>query len=283
MTMFLVTGARGLLGATLLCCLNEKGEEAIAFEGDVSHRDEVMSHALHVDAGSIIIHSAAMTDVTRCEREPAACRLSNVEGTRNVRDLAVASGARFIYISTASVFDGERGDYAESDSPMPKNVYNRTKAEGELIAAEYPNSLIIRLNLIGIHPDGSRGRNFLEWLLDSIRGNRELRLFTDIRINPLGNWTAAELVIALARMQTLPRIVHLGSRDILSKADIGKLVMTRFPSFSGNVSCSVSDKSEKVHRPKEMWLDVRLAREMMKLPIPTIAEEIETIFSHLPN
>ena len=47
--------------------------------------------------------------------------------------------------------------------------------------------MVLRLNLIGIHPDGSRGKNFLEWLLDDIHANKDLTLFADVCINPLSN------------------------------------------------------------------------------------------------
>ena len=51
--------------------------------------------------------------------------------------------------------------------------------------------MVLRLNLIGIHPDGSRGQNFLEWLLDGFRANKDMTLFADACINPLSNWTIA--------------------------------------------------------------------------------------------
>jgi dTDP-4-dehydrorhamnose reductase len=45
-------------------------------------------------------------------------------------EIAAALNARFVYISTDSVFDGKRGDYAETDEPAPVNVYARSKLAG---------------------------------------------------------------------------------------------------------------------------------------------------------
>ena len=36
---------------------------------------------------------------------------------------------RFLYISTASVFKGDHGDYREEDAPEPTNAYNESKRE----------------------------------------------------------------------------------------------------------------------------------------------------------
>ncbi len=41
------------------------------------------------------------------------------------------TGGKMIHISTDSVFDGQRGNYRETDQPNPINVYARTKLAGE--------------------------------------------------------------------------------------------------------------------------------------------------------
>jgi dTDP-4-dehydrorhamnose reductase len=54
----------------------------------------------------------------------------------------------FVYISTASVFYGDTGDYTEYDVPNPKNFYSLTKLLGEFVVSEssLANWLIIRTN-----------------------------------------------------------------------------------------------------------------------------------------
>jgi dTDP-4-dehydrorhamnose reductase len=52
--------------------------------------------------------------------------------------------ARLVYISTAYVFRGDRGQYREDDEVLPVNKYAWSKLGGECAARLYDNSLIIR-------------------------------------------------------------------------------------------------------------------------------------------
>jgi len=280
----LVTGPRGLLGAALMPVLSNAGFRVMPFDGDIMDRAAVQVAARNLGPSDWIIHAAAATDVNRCERDRVWCYAVNIHGTRNIRDAAVTRGARLIFISTASVFSGEEGGYCEQDLPYPKNFYNLTKYVGEVLAGEYVNATTLRLNLIGIHPKGSRGRNFFEWLLDTVRSDGDMRLFTDARINPLSNWTVADYVRDLIGRPAPPKVLHLASRDVLSKADIGRFVVARFPAYNGKImfTTSCDNLSTAAHRPKEMWLNAEAAVRYFGAKPPTIESEIERIFSLLP-
>ena len=54
--------------------------------------------------------------------------------------------SKFIYLSTACVFDGHSGMYNETDSPSPENFYSSTKLLGEYEVKKLKKSLIIRTN-----------------------------------------------------------------------------------------------------------------------------------------
>lgn len=58
-------------------------------------------------------------------------------------------GAKLVLISTDYVFDGIRGNYAETDKPNPVNFYGLTKLEAERIVAEtLPEALIVRTSVL---------------------------------------------------------------------------------------------------------------------------------------
>ncbi len=272
----LVTGPQGLLGATLVRVLRSYGCEPVAFEGDI--RNISASTQVRDSGANWVIHTAAKTDVGACEREPQLAQEVNVEGTKRVLEGARASGARFLYISTVSVFKGDKGDYTEDDVPEPTNVYNRTKYEAEQAVLAYEKGSVLRLNLIGIHPQGSRGRNFFEWLVDSVAANKDLNLFADSFVNPLSSGTVARHIAALVAREWEGNLLHIGSRDVLSKEAIGRLVLARFPDYKGTVrAASVDAIPDGVFRPKQMWLNTDRAAAMLG-PMPSIAEEVEKIF-----
>lgn len=275
----LVTGARGLLGSALVSQLQRGGYETHSFAGDIRNRDEVLAEVARVSP-LWVIHAAAKTDVAACEANPQEAYDVHVAGTRHIVEAARAAGAYVLYISTASVFSGLLGNYLEDDTPEPVNVYNKTKYEGEREVAAYERGYIARLNLIGIHPSGSRGKNFLEFLCDSFAGNKDMMLFDDVYINPLSPQTIAAYVERI--METCPgqHVLHLVSRGRLSKAQVGELVREYFPDYTGTIrKASIDSIADGVARPKEMWLNGAATEKALGIEASSIAQELQVIFN----
>jgi dTDP-4-dehydrorhamnose reductase len=283
MSTVVVTGSRGLLGATLMRVLPEAGFRAVPLTGDIRDAAAVAKQIAQA-APDHVVHAAAMTYVAACERQPQEAFAVNGEGTKNVVEAARVAGVPVLYISTASVFRGDHGDYHELDAPEPTNAYNQSKREGERHTLAYERGMVLRLNLIGVHPDGSRGQNFFEWLLDNFRDDKDMTLFADACINPLSNWTIAALIAKILARDRLGNILHIGSRDVLSKAAIGELARARLPDYCGTLRPgSVEAIADGVFRPKQMWLNTDKAAALLG-PMPTVAQELNTIFarSRLP-
>jgi dTDP-4-dehydrorhamnose reductase len=277
MPCVVVSGASGLLGATLMRVLPDAGCRVIPLSGDIRDAAAIGKQIAQA-APAYVVHAAAMTYVANCERQPQQAFAVNGGGTKNVVEAARVVGASILYISTASVFRGERGDYCEEDAPEPTNAYNQSKREGELHTLDYELGIVLRFNLIGIHPNGSRGQNFFEWLLEGFRTNKDMTLFADACINPLSNWTVAALVAKILTRDRFAKILHIGSRDVLSKAAIGELVSVRFPGYRGTLrSGSVDAVADGIFRPKQMWLNTDKAAALLG-PMPTVAQELDTIF-----
>ena len=282
MTKVLVTGSRGLLGATLMRVLPEMGFDTVVFEGDVRDRD-VVDLAFYEHKIDWVVHCAAKTSVAECEKNPRLAFEVNTESCRSLVLAARPTGTKIIYISTASVFSGEVGGYLEDDTPEPIRVYDQSKREGELHVLDYDKGMVLRLNLIGLHPDIPRVKNFMEWLVDAFKSNRDVTLFDDVFINPLSNWSAARTIGTLIRDDCKDRVLHIGSRDVLSKAAIGKLVAARFQSYTGKIATgSVDAIGDGVKRPKLMWLDTHKAHQLLCIRMPMLGEEISKIFSRTP-
>lgn len=278
----LITGMSGLLGSTLEQILKKEGYDVYDINVDISNADAVNNFAAKNTNFDWIIHTAAVTNVDSCEKDRFLCYSVNAQGTKNVRDLAKTIEAKLIYISTASVFSGEEGNYKETDLPYPRNFYNLTKFLGEQVILEYNLGLVLRLNLIGIHPKGSRGLNFFEWLIDSIKTNKNIQLFSDVMINPLSNWTIAEFINNLIEINPQERILHLASKNILSKADIGKLVIKKLRNYRGKARFVTRDDNQSdALRPKQVWLNADYAQTKLGLEMPTLESEIKKILEKL--
>jgi dTDP-4-dehydrorhamnose reductase len=168
-------------------------------------------------AGDVVVHTAAMTDVDGCERDPDAAFAVNAAGAANV----AASGARVILLSTDYVFDGraERA-YREDDPTGPLSAYGRSKLAAERSVLERPGNLVVRTSWVY-----GAGRNFIRSILAAEAAGKRLRVVDDQRGRP--TW-AGDLAAALVRLIGLESagIVHVtGDGEPCTWADLAEVVV----------------------------------------------------------
>lgn len=275
----LITGIRGMVGLDMAMQAKLLGHEVVGLISD-RHDDRTFDLDIKLIKANIcepffidqnidaIIHCAAYTDVSKAESEKEKCYKLNVDGTRNVRNLAREKGAKLVYISTPFVFDGYTGNYSEEDCPLPLNFYANTKLIGEEISKDHDNHLIIRASPIGMRAEGML-QNFVQWFIYKAKNNESFNLFTDVRLNLLHTKTLASLILDAIEKDE-KGILHLASRDIVNKAEIWDYIVTFYPKYSGKVTRMSVDGTEAgkiAHRPKEMWLNVdRALASGYKLP-----------------
>ena len=145
----LITGGSGVLGTELKKFFPDSLFPSRS-ELDVTNHDMVFDYFSKNEFDSII-HTAAMTSIRQCESEKKLSWDTNVVGTKNLVDATTEfrSNSKFIYLSTACVFDGHDGMYKESSIPSPENFYALTKLIGEQQIKNLKNYLIIRTNFVG--------------------------------------------------------------------------------------------------------------------------------------
>lgn len=144
----LITGSTGVLGIELKKIFPDSISPTHK-EFDICDKN-IVSTFFNENKIDTIIHTAALTTVRGCEENKLLAMQTNVKGTENLVDKFKHSNpdGKFVYISTACVFDGYSGMYDESSIPYPENFYSLTKLLGEHKVKLYPNSLIIRTNFV---------------------------------------------------------------------------------------------------------------------------------------
>lgn len=232
MKKILITGSNGLLGQNLLDQLIGRADcEVLAISKspniypgpkayhfmqiDLTRRDDILNIQKSFSP-DVVIHAAAMTQVDPCEINQELCHDVNVEGTRNMADLASNCGSKFIYISTDFIFDGEGGPYVETDQPNPVNYYGISKLEGERITKGLNMSwAIVRTILVyGLTPAMSRS-NLVLWVKESLEKKIPIRVVEDqYRMPTLVN----DLAWGIIRIVDLEKqgVFHLSGPDYAS-------------------------------------------------------------------
>jgi UDP-glucose 4-epimerase len=154
MKKVLLTGGAGFIGSHVADHLLEKGcavtiydnlsfgsrnhilDDVEFIEGDIADRDSVFS-LFNEHTFDTVIHLAAIHFIPYCNQHPnLACR-TNVEGTQNIFDAALASGKieRLFTASTAAVYPDMPGPIPETTIRGPMDVYGMTKSANEEQAA----------------------------------------------------------------------------------------------------------------------------------------------------
>ncbi|HXF52089.1 MAG TPA: dTDP-4-dehydrorhamnose reductase [Dehalococcoidia bacterium] len=203
----LITGGGGQLARELLRALAE--HEVVAptrRELDVTNEARVRQavSGVHPD---LVIHTAALTDTTRCEREPLRAQQVNAIGTLNVVSAACEVGARFVYISTNEVFDGtKRTPYEESDSPNPINAYGYSKLCGERAVTERCARFYV-VRTAWLYGDGDR--HFPAKLLRAAAASEDLRVVDDEVATPTWCRDLARAVVRLVLTEAPSGVYHL--------------------------------------------------------------------------
>jgi dTDP-4-dehydrorhamnose reductase len=203
---------------------------------------------------AVVIQTAALTDVDRCEREPEASRAINVAGTANVAAAAAAVGARLLFFSTDYVFGGERGPHGDKEPVAPLNVYGRHKLEAErIVASRVANHVIVRAcNLYGYQP---YGKNFVLSVFEAGRAGRVIRVPSDQWGSPT---LAEDLATATRRIaeSVLTGVVHLAGPDYLDRLSLARRAAEAFGlAATGIVGMPTAELGQAAPRPLKGGLE----------------------------
>ena len=178
MSKYLVIG-NGFLGKKLAsdldCPAVDLGTKIPMDITDVMSIRETMKHY----DPEIVIHTAAMTNVDGCEKDPVESYKINVEGTKHVYNYCDAYDIKMIFISTDFVLAGNVGNYKETDSTGPLSIYAKHKLEGEKIVMQNPDNLILRTSTLYGFNDSEDKMTFPTWVKKVCDEKQKVRIVHD--------------------------------------------------------------------------------------------------------
>lgn len=217
---------------------------------------------------ALIIHCAARSKSPDCQANPARARRTNVAATAHLAALAAEIG--FVFFSSDLVFDGGKGNYAETDPVNPLSVYGETKAEAEQIVLRNPRHTVIRTSLnSGASPSGTSAYN--EQMQAAWRQGRTLDLFIDEFRCPIPVECTASAVWDLLR-QNRTGLYHLAGSQRLSRLEIGQLAAARHPELKPGIRpCSLREY-QGAPRPPDLSLDCAKIQQILPTPLPGLAQ-----------
>ena len=160
----LVTGGKGFIGSWVVRGLLDKGILPVVydlpeksfllpglsgsvemFDGDVTDR-ETLTTALRSSGASMVVHTAALTNVEKTQSQPRETIQTNVQGTLNVLEAVRESGIhRVVYTSSRGVFGHIEDRHGHPQYELldetyrcrPQTIYGATKFFSECLGANY--------------------------------------------------------------------------------------------------------------------------------------------------
>jgi dTDP-4-dehydrorhamnose reductase len=265
-----VFGAGGRLGRHLAEILRSAGHEVSAWtrpDADIERAEEVF-RVVRAARPEAVVNAASLTDVDRCEAEPAAAWRANALGVAHVAEAAAEVGARFVHISTDYVFDGAReaGAYAEGDAVGPLGMYARSKVAGEEAAILVaPGATILRV--AWIFGGGGHRPDFVTWALARARRGEPVPALRDQVGCP--TYTAEIGALLAARIGDLPSgVVHVVGPEPTTRLEMAQHIIDRAGLRTDLRPVSWADLRAAAPRPRRLVLSIDRARAIGYAPRP---------------
>lgn len=283
MDRVLIIGSNGMLGKDItkyflktkkynVYAINRHIDDNLVKENsfvcDISD-GKALNNALLKIKPDIIINCAAIVNVDQCEEEKdfafkVNSKVNEILALYNNRKI------KLIYISTDSMFNGEKGDYSETDEVEPLNYYARTKLKGEqLILENNKEALIVRTNIYGFH-DNKEQSSLCEWAIKNLSKNIPINGFDDVYFNPLYTKQLSQIVYELMQLNC-KGIINVASNHYLSKYDFLIYLCDVF-GFNKNLvrRSKVDNFNFKAKRPKNTTLDIKRLSSIGKYDLDII-------------
>lgn len=270
----LIVGGSGLVGRNCLQYFQEKADWQIVgthlnFPTDYT----VFLDPLNVEKTScvysknwdVMIHTGALTHVDKCESEKELSYKLTVKSTEILTKIASEVDAKFIYISTDYVFDGENGPYKEEDRVNPLSVYGKHKLAAESIVQNMLQDYLI-LRVTNIYGEEERNKNFVARILDLLKEQDEIEITvpTDQFATPINARDIARAILQLIKTDKTG-IYHLASTDYMSRAQVIDRIRIYFPNKIFKVNCKkTSEMNQPANRP--LWGGLLAGKFLSEFP-----------------
>jgi len=93
----------------------------------------------------VVIFAAGHNRVDLAEKDPRGCERMHTGGPATISNTTDIIQPKFIYLSNSYVFDGNKGNYHESDIVLPSNALGKAKIGGEnIVKAKSLNYIVLR-------------------------------------------------------------------------------------------------------------------------------------------
>jgi dTDP-4-dehydrorhamnose reductase len=289
MKRVLITGASGMLGATLVKLWSTKYNIFATgnsdFQGNLAKnykifdlKSENYGELIEWAKPDIIVHCAAITNVDYCEDNSEEAMIVNGESVRKL--IYSAPYAKLIFISTDAVFPCQTHLANEESLTGPENIYGKSKEYGEsFIKKSLKNSCIVRTTIVGKNINTYK-QGFVEWIINSIKRDDHISLFNDVFFTPISIWHLTDELEWIIN-NDVPKILHVSSSEVITKYEFGYSLCHEMRLDASLIKAgSMDDVQFKAKRAKDQTLDSSYYISISKHKLPNFEDNIKILIKY---
>jgi dTDP-4-dehydrorhamnose reductase len=287
---YLVTGSAGLIGNQLVNDLEKSGEIVYSCYNNVKplYGIPIQLDLLDLEGihkifkkiqPDIVIHSAALTDVEKCEVEQKLANSINVRATEVIATEVENISSYLMYISTDYVFDGKKGLYKETDLTNPLSNYGITKLSGEKIIQDKTSrwSIIRTSTPFGKH---YFKKTFPVWVYENLKINKKINILENQFTSPTYVPNLSEMILEII-FHRLEGFFHLAGSTKISRFEFAKMIATKFDlNLSLLNPVKIDSMPWKAIRPIDSSLDISKINTVLKTKPYTINQSLDDYVSN---
>lgn len=229
---------------------------------------------------TIVINTAAMTNVDLCETDHKSAWKANVTLVEYIARMCKVTDAHLIHFSTDYIFDGIKGLYAETDTPNPISYYGKTKLASENVCkAASISHTIIRTNVVyGFSAFNSK--DFVEWILDKLTDEKPFNVVTDQISNPTLTDDIALAIIKIIK-KNREGTYNIAGADWISRFDFAKTIAKVFHLDESLIEPILTESlGQKAKRPLKGGLLTLKAQTDLQMNFATVEAGLSTLRHH---
>lgn len=284
---YLVTGALGQLGRTVMALAKQRGKTAVGV--DVAEMPLDQRSAIHsvvaANQPRFVVHCGAITNVDGCEAEPLLAFRINGLATAWVAEAAAQNSAGMVYVSTDFVFDGSQNGvpWAIDATPKPISVYGACKRLGEeaVLAHGRSDFYVVRTSWVF----GPGGKNFPRAILDRAKSGQPVKVVTDQIGRPTMTHDLAEALLDVCESKAPGGIYHAANEghcswhqfavDILRESGLGSVVVGTQTAAEYAAMVVASGKKPPAPRPAWSVLDTEKLAKVRGKKLPHYVDALK--------
>ncbi len=227
-----------------------------------------------------VVHTAALANIDYCQSHQDEAERVNVGVTQELARLCGDSGAKLVFCSTDSVFDGKQGMVTEEDTPNPVNFYAETKIRAEQAMRESAESAVVaRLALVMGLPVLGTGNSFLAKMISAFEAGKEVPFPENEIRSPIDVITLGQALLELAA-NDFAGTLHLAGNTRLNRYEMGWRIAARLGYLPDLVVATDSNAmADRAPRPNDVSLDNSKASRLLGTPMQTLNDGLELVLT----